>query len=233
MRGIYMPGGYPDRKSFLKCFDAVVDAGFEFVEVGVPFSDPVADGPVIETALGKVIANGTTIYDIRDDLRKVKDAPIKTYVMTYSNMIYSYGISKFSEDFKDLIEGVIIADVPNRMHEYFYAKGFEIPIISFVTPESRKRDIADIWESKGDFIYFVGIRGITGGQSNNNSDEIKSRIAEIRDVTDKKIILGFGIRTKEDAKSALEVAGGFVVGTAAVKVQDDFAEYSKYIKSLI
>lgn len=233
MRGIYIVGNYPDRESFVKCFDAVISAGYEFVEIGVPFSEPVADGPVIASAVQEALGSGVKAGDVLAGLKTLSKGKAKLYVMTYANIIYNYGIKKFSDDFKDVLSGLIIPDVPNMLHSYFYDQGFEIPLIPFVTPESREEDIKKAAVMKGDFIYFIGIRGITGGSVDLSSPEISERIQQIKAFTDKKIVMGFGIKDKTDADKALKVADGFVVGTAAVKLQKNAAEYSEFVNSLL
>lgn len=233
MRGIYLVGQYPDRDTFKKCLNSICDAGYEFVEVGIPFSEPVADGPVIAGAIQKALEGGANAESILEDIKNADTKGADVYIMTYSNIIYAGGIKDFSDKFSPYIKGVIVPDVPNRMHGFFYDRGFEIPMIPFVTPESRDEDIKLVAETKGDFIYFIGIRGITGSSANLESPELKERIEKLREITGKKIVMGFGIKDKEGADSALRLADGFVVGTAAVTKQKDVAEYTKFIKGLI
>jgi tryptophan synthase alpha chain len=233
MRGIYIVGNYPDKDSFIKCFDAVINAGYEFVEIGVPFSEPVADGPVIASAVQEALSTGVKAADVLAGLKKLNKKNAKLYIMTYANIIYNYGIKKFSDDFSNVLSGLIIPDVPNPLHSYFYDRGLEIPIIPFVTPESREEDIKKAAGLKGDFIYFIGIRGTTGGSVELSSPEISDRIKQIKGFTDKKIVMGFGIKDKTDADKALSVADGFVVGTAAVKHQKNTSKYTDFVNSLI
>jgi tryptophan synthase alpha chain len=233
MKGIYIVGGYPDRETFFKCVQIIENNNFDFIEIGIPFSEPVADGPVIMSALNKVIASGVSVYDILEDIKKLQGTKLKVYVMTYSNIVYGYGIKKFSEDFGLLLKGIILADVPNRMHNFFYERGLEIPIIPFVTPESREQDIQLLKESRADFIYYIGIRGITGQDLKDNTfQEFQAQLAKIKKITDKPVIIGFGIKSSQEAKAALEQADGFVIGTAAVAVQDDLEKYSTFLKTI-
>ncbi len=233
MRGIYILGGYPDRESFKKRFLAVAETGYDFIEVGLPFNDPVADGPVIAGAHNRVINNGTTIQSIINDIIDLKNISIKKYIMTYSNIIYSYGIDAFSKKLDGYIDGLIIADLPNRMIGFFYGRGLKIPIVPFATLETRNSDLDSIIHSKSDFIYFVGIRGITGSKADLTSKELLEKIKMLRAVTDKKIIIGFGIKSPEDAAAALIAGDGFVVGTESVSRQEDPVKFERYIKSLM
>jgi tryptophan synthase alpha chain len=233
MRGIYLVGNYPDRDTFVRCFDAVISAGYEFAEIGVPFSEPVADGPVIASAVQEALDSGVKARDVLAGIRELKKGSAKLYVMTYANIIYNYGLEKFSADFKDLLDGVIIPDLPNDFHKFFYDKGFDVPVVPFVTPESRVEDIRKAAEGNAEFIYFIGIRGITGGSVDLSSPEITERVKQIKSITDKKIVMGFGIKTREDADKAMKTADGFVVGTAAVLLQKEPAKYAEYVKSLV
>ena len=233
MKGIYIVGGYPDRNKFKESFKTIADSGFDFIEVGIPFNDPTADGPVIAKAINETIDNGTQINDIIDDIILLSDVDIKKYVMTYSNIIYSYGIKKFSDKLKDYIDGIIIADLPNRMTKLFYDKGFDIPIVPFATLETRESDIDLIKESRSEFIYFVGIRGITGSNADFTSKELTDKIDMLKKQSDKKIIIGFGIKNSSDVDKALNIGDGFVVGTEAVKRQNDIKSFKNHITSLI
>jgi len=232
MRGIYIVGRYPDREKFIENCKAIDDAGYEFIEIGLPFSEPVADGPVIAGAIQEAIESGADVYGIYEDIKEM-NLKCKVYIMTYANIVHGYGLKKFSEDFGKYIEGIIIPDVPNRMHEYMYEEGFSIPLIPFVTPESRLDDIKDAGNMKGDFIYFIGIRGITGGDVDLNNDELSERVGQLKELTGKPVVMGFGIKERKAADEALKLADGFVVGTAAVSLQKDTAKYKEFIDSLI
>jgi len=233
LKGIYIVGGYPDMRTFVKEVDIISKLGLDFIEIGIPFSEPVADGPVISSAIHDSIEGGMTTNKILDFVKTVDRKVIKVYIMTYSNIIFSYGLEKFSKDFGKFINSVIIADLPNRMHSFFYEKGFTIPIIPFVTPETRVEDMKLLKEKKGDFIYFIGIRGVTGGNMNSKKDEVASKIAELRKFTKKKIILGFGLKNRDDALEALKIADGYVVGTEAVKRQKEPDLFEQFIFNII
>ena len=108
MKGIYLAGGYPDSATFMECFRAVDSGGFDFIEVGIPFNDPIADGPVIADAIHASLKNGITPDTVMNDILSVRNSGIKKYVMTYANIIYSYGIKKFSDRLSGCLDGVII-----------------------------------------------------------------------------------------------------------------------------
>ncbi len=233
MKGIYLVGDYPDRERFIAAFMAVADAGYDFIEVGIPFNDPVADGPVIAAAVNESVKRGVSADSVIDLLHELKDVKIKKYIMTYSNIVYSYGIEKFSHRVKDVIDGIIIADLPNRMRHHFSDSGFEVPIMPFATLETRDSDMEILKDAKGDFIYFVGTRGVTGSSADLKSGEIVSKIKALKKFTDKKIIIGFGIKTHADTLDACSLADGFVAGTEAVKRQGDTGELKVFLKELM
>lgn len=233
MKGVYIMGGFPTHGRFSECFDAAVKAGFDFIEAGIPFNDPVADGPVIAKAAEESIFHGTTVETVISDMEKFKDLPVKKYFMTYANIVYHYGIKKFSDRVKPFTTGIIIADMPNRSTGTFEEKGFEIPIVPFATLETREKDMDIINRSKSDVIYFVGLRGTTGGKADFKSEEILRQIEMIKKNTSKKIIIGFGIKTHEDAVNACSITDGYVVGTEAVKRQHDINDYKKYLNELM
>lgn len=228
MRGFYIVGGYPDRQKFRECLFAVAEKGFEFIEIGIPFSEPVADGPVISEAIHEAVAKGVNIEEMMADVKEMKDKypDIQAIVMTYANIFTGYGEKKFTEDFGSFIDGVIIPDVPIRMGYWLKDRGLGIPIIPFVTPVSRPEDIGNIEGTDAPFVYYISIMGITGSDTKSSGADNGVRAGE---VTGKPVITGFGIRTPEDAKAALASTGGFVIGTEAVKRQKDVEEFKSYI----
>lgn len=232
MNGIYLTGGYPDRSGFIDCCKMVASSGFDFIEVGIPFNDPIADGPVIAGAIHESIAGGATPGTVMDDIALITGLKLKKFVMTYANVIYSYGIKNFSARMAPLLDGVIIPDLPNRMTGLFYDGGFNIPIVPFATLESREPDIDRMNASPSEIIYFIGVRGITGAQSDFSAPELIDKIGMIRKRTGKKLIIGFGIKTGADAQQARAIGDGYVVGTEAVRRQKDPAALKKYLNSL-
>lgn len=228
MRGFYIVGGYPDRQQFKKCLNAIAEKGFEFVEIGIPFSEPVADGPVIASAIHEAVVNGVDIDAIMADVREMKEKypAIKAIVMTYANIIHGYGEKKFSDDFKDILSGVIIPDLPTRMHYWMTEKGLTVPIVPFVTPVSRDEDIDALQDTQSPFVYYISVMGVTGSDV---AKEQNDRPERAQNVTGKPVVTGFGIKTPDDANKALKATGGFIIGTEAVKRQKDFAEFENYI----
>jgi len=232
MRGIYLVAGYPDRDKFFDCVKEVEKGGFDFIEVGIPFNDPMADGPVIARAIHESLDSGMTPDRVLGDILLLKNVKIKKFVMTYANIVYSYGIKRFSGMMSGLLDGVIVPDLPNRMASLFYDEGFEMPVVPFATLETRPSDLDIINRSGSEIIYFVGVRGITGSAGNLESPELLEKIRMIKENSDKKIIIGFGIKTRDDAAKALRIGDGFVVGTEAVKRQKNPEVLKEYLLSL-
>ncbi|MBN1495128.1 MAG: tryptophan synthase subunit alpha [Spirochaetes bacterium] len=233
MKGIYLVGCYPDADTFTRSFAAVAEAGFDFLEVGIPFNDPIADGPVIAGAIHESLARGVSPSHVMENIESLSHIPIKKYAMTYANIIHAYGIPEFSKRMTGLLEGVIIPDIPNRMARLFREKGFSLPIVPFATLETRESDMAMLNESESNIIYFVGVRGITGSKSDFTTPELVEKIRMIKDNTDKKVIIGFGIKTGSDARQACALGDGYVVGTEAVMRQKKPEALKAYLRSLI
>ena len=228
--GIYLVCDYPGRDRFLEAVKLCDEVGIDFLEVGIPFSDPTADGDVIEKAAFEVLKQESLndFYSALESVRKLFSR--KLYVMTYANMVYSNGIEDFASRFS-FIDGVILADVPYR--ESFRFKGvFEKQIVGFVhfvTPETDFETIDEIKASANDFIYFVSIRGTTGGEFRLDSDAI-SRLEKLKG-SGQDVIIGFGIKTKDDVKRACEFADGVVIGTKAIESLKN-GEFGEFLKEL-
>ena len=231
MKGVYIVGGYPDLNGYVEILKILSKSRVDFIEIGLPFNDPVADGEAITDAILKACENNLTIDTILEKAINILNDKI-IIPMTYSNIIFSYGVKKFSEKFKNKIHSIIIADLPNRMHNFFYNRGFKIPIIPFITLETRDNDLKLINRLKSDLSYFIGIRGTTGGKLNFNDKELKSKILKVKNIVNKKIIFGFGLKNKSDIEKALTLTDACVIGTEIVKHQRDLLLFNNFLKSL-
>lgn len=232
MNGIYLMGNYPDEKTFLTCCDIVYDCGYDFIEVGIPFNDPVADGPVIASAAHQVLENGQNTQLILESIGKMAQSKTK-YIMTYSNIVFSHGIERFYQQTSKVVDGYILADLPNRMkNKLFEASEMKNRIIPFATLETRDEDIEHINNSHADFVYFIGVRGITGAQSNPFKDEVEEKVKQLKASLDIPVVIGFGIKSMEDVNAALELGDGYIIGTEVVKRQHNPNELKAYLESL-
>lgn len=231
MKGIYMVGGYPDLNTFETCYKIACDSQLDFIEIGIPFNDPVADGPVIAKAIQHVVDNKITM---QQTIKIVAQDTSKTIVaMTYANIIYDYGYEKFSKNHANIFDGLIIPDVPNKYNQRLIDDGLSIPLVPFVTPETRPQDLAQLANTTAPFIYYVGVRGVTGGSGSYDTKQMQDTITEIKKFTNIPVIVGFGIKNKIDADKIMKFADGFVVGTEIVKKQTDPSEFKLFLEQLL
>ncbi len=229
--GIYLVCDYPNRENFLEAVDICEASGVDFLEIGFPFSDPVADGPVIEKAALSVL-DRENVDDFINSLSIVRSKfSRKLYVMTYANIIFGYGIEAFAKEV-DGINGVIVADLPYIESRRFSRtlKRHSINIVHFATPESSLEDLDKLKTASDDFVYFVSIRGITGGSLALDKD-IKEKIRYLKKDFDKDVMLGFGIKSRDDIKEACKFTDGVIVGTEAVKNLSE-GHFDDYIHNL-
>jgi tryptophan synthase alpha chain len=229
--GIYLVCDYPDKDEFLENVKKCEEYGVDFLEIGFPFSDPVADGAVIEEAAFDVLKreNTNNFLETLKDVREIFSN--KLYVMTYANIVFGYGIERFAKETEG-INGIIIADLPfiesGRFSKYFDRYGTNI--VYFATPESSFSDIDKVKSSAKDFVYFVSTRGITGGAFNLDK-QTKSKIVYTKNDLSQDVIVGFGIKNSNDIKEACIYADGVVIGTESVKSAVN-GTFSQYLKSL-
>ena len=234
--GLYLVGNYPDTGKFA---DAAVEGlrHFDFLEVGVPFTDPVADGPAIARAAEKALENGTTLAGILEGVREIRrragDAK-KIYLMTYANPVFARGIGNFARMAKKAgVSGVIMPDVPfvesARFKKHFGAAGMEY--VHFVTPESTPGQVKEIAAAARGFLYFISIRGITGSALSLDA-ETKRMIALARKWSPVPVVLGFGIRDAATAGAALASADGFIIGTRIIELMTEGAGLTAFFGEL-
>ena len=230
--GIYLLANYPSREAFIEAVKICDKNGVDFLEIGFPFSDPIADGDTLEKACHETLQK----YDFNDTVDSFKEVQSifkgKIYIMTYTNIVYSLGIDNFAERVGK-ISGIILADLPLREIGPF-EKGFKkhgINVIRFLTPESRDEDIKRAVKSARDFIYFVSKRGTTGGAFALD-DETREKIGRVK-ASGKDVFVGFGIKDRQDVKLACEVADGAIIGTKAVsELEAGIERFATYIKGL-
>jgi tryptophan synthase alpha chain len=211
--GIYLLANYPTKETFLAAVRACQDLGVDFLEVGFAFSDPVADGDLLERASVEVLKRNS-VDDFIESFREARTLFKRNiYLMTYSNIVYSPGFSGFIERVAPL-NGLILADLPLREISSFEKHLKGTTLIRFLTPESRAEDISSALRGAKDFIYFVSKRGTTGGAFGLD-DETREKIARIRG-KGVNVFIGFGIQGKADVETAFGAADGAIIGTKAV-----------------
>lgn len=231
--------GDPDLETTAKVVRAAVENGADLIELGIPFSDPTAEGPVIQGANIRALAGGVTtdkIFDFVKDLRN--DVKIPMVFMTYANVVFSYGVERFMAKCRETeMDGIIIPDLPFEEKAEFadVAKEYGIDVISLIAPTSDKR-IAMIAKDAEGFIYLVSSLGVTGMRSEINTD-LGDIVRVIRENTDVPCAIGFGISNPDQAKAMADVSDGAIVGSAIIKLLEkygrDAAPYvGEYIKSM-
>lgn len=214
-------------------------AGADLVEIGIPFSDPIAEGPVIEKANIRALSVGTTtdkIFDMVKRIRTKTDIPL--VFLTYMNPVFVYGVEKFFKNcHRTGINGIIIPDLPFEEKDEVLgvAKKYVIDVITLIAPTSKDR-IQMLAKDATGFIYLVSSMGVTGVRGEIRTD-INSIIEDIRQVSTTPIAVGFGISTPEQAKEISKTADGIIVGSAIVKIIEERGEAAgdvlfDYVKSL-
>ena len=214
-------------------------AGADLIEIGIPFSDPTAEGVVIQDANIRSLKNGMTTDGAFEIVRRVREkSQIPLAFMTYANPVFHYGYDRFFDKCKDLgVDAIIIPDLPfeEKLEMEEPANVRDVALISMIAPtsESRIREIAS--EAKG-FIYVVSSMGVTGVRSEIKTD-LDAIVESIRKVTDVPCAIGFGISTPEQAKAMASVSDGAIVGSAIVKIIAQYGdkaapEIYKYVKSM-
>lgn len=218
--------GDPNLETTAAAVREAVKNGASLIELGIPFSDPTAEGPVIQAASLRALQGGVTtdkIFDLVRELRK--DVTVPLVFMTYANVVFSYGADRFLANCKEVgIDGLILPDVPYEEKEEFLepCRKYGVDLISLIAPTSEDR-IAMIADEAEGFLYIVSSLGVTGTRT-----EIKTDLASIMEVvrqsTDLPCAIGFGISTPEQAKKMSDLSDGVIVGSAIVKL---LAKYGK------
>lgn len=231
--------GDPDTETTAKVVRAAVEAGADLIELGIPFSDPTAEGPVIQGANIRALAGGITtdkVFDLVADLRR--DVTIPLVFMTYANVVFSYGAERFMKRCSETgIDGIILPDVPFEEKSEFedIAKQYGIDMISLIAPTSADRVAMIAKEAQG-FIYIVSSLGVTGVR-NEISTDISQITEVIRQNTDVPCAVGFGISKPEQAKKMAGISDGAIVGSAIIRIIEQYGRdaaphVAEYVKSM-
>ncbi|RUM29907.1 MAG: tryptophan synthase subunit alpha [Aquifex sp.] len=219
----YLMVGYPDYETSLKAFKEALKNGTDILEIGFPFSDPVADGPTIQVAHEVALKNGVRFEDVlelSETLRKeFPDVPF--LLMTYYNPIFRIGIERFCKLSKDKgIDGFIVPDLPPEEagELKIVMKEYDLSFVPLGAPTSTEKRIRLICESADEMTYFVSVTGTTGARDKLPYERIKKKIEEYRKICNKPVVVGFGVSKKEHAREIGSFADGVVVGSAIVKL---------------
>ena len=219
-----------------KIVNAMVEAGADLIELGIPFSDPTAEGPVIQGANVRALSGGVTtdkVFDMVEKIRKNTDVPM--VFMTYANVVFSYGTERFCKRAQEVgMDGLILPDVPYEEKEEFaeVADKYGLDLISLIAPTSHER-IATIAKDAEGFVYCVSSLGVTGMRSQITTD-IGAMVKLVKAQKDIPCAVGFGISTPEQAKKMAVQADGVIVGSAIVKLCESYsADCVPYIKEYV
>jgi len=217
----YVMAGDPDRARSMEILKGLPAAGVDVIELGMPFTDPMADGPTIQLAGQRALDGGQTLIktlEMAAEFRRQDDVtPI--VLMGYYNPIYSHGVTQFLTDAKAAgIDGLIVVDLPPEEDDELClpAQAAGLNFIRLATPTTDDRRLPKVMTNTSGFVYYVSITGITGAAAAQSTD-VAPEVARIKAATDLPVIVGFGITTPEAAEAIAGVADGCVVGSAIVK----------------
>ncbi len=220
--GIFVSAGDPDTNTSIKILDGLVGSGVDMIELGMPFSDPMADGPAIQAASLRAIKSGMTLIgslEIASQFRK-KHSDTPLILMGYYNPIYRYGVELFLKDAQAAgADGLIIVDLPPEEDVELCdpSQNSELDFIRLITPTTLGDRLPFVLEKASGFIYYVSIAGITGTKS-AQMESISSAVNIIKQVSDLPVVTGFGIRTAEQAAHIASLGDGAIVGSAVVEI---------------
>ena len=224
--------GDPDLETTAAAVRAAVANGADLIELGIPFSDPTAEGPVIQGANIRALSGGVTtdkIFDLVRDLRT--DITVPMVFMTYANVVFSYGAETFIATCKEIgIDGLILPDIPYEEKEEFLpiCHKYDVELISLIAPTSENRISMIAKEAEG-FLYIVYSLGVTGTRSEIKTD-LKTIVDVVRQNTNIPCAIGFGISTPEQAGKMAAISDGAIVGSAIVKLIEQYGKESpKYV----
>lgn len=233
----YMTAGLPDMEGMKELLKAQEEAGTDIVELGIPFSDPVADGPVIQDASYRSILQGTNLKKTFEAVKEVREeCQIPIVFMMYYNTILHYGVKEFVEKCEEVgVDGLIVPDLPfeeqKEIKAFMTSEGAPI-LIQLVSPVSKQR-VPMILENARGFVYCVSSMGVTG-QEGEFYDSIREYLNEVKAQSDIPVMMGFGIQTAKDVEFVKESIDGCIVGTHFIEVLEE-AKYDldaakKYIR---
>jgi len=214
----YLMGGYPDTAASIECGLAAAGAGADLIELGVPFSDPLADGPVIHAAGTEALAGGVHLYDVLGVARELS-SQVPVVLMVYANPVLKRGAERFAAEAAEAgAAGLIVPDLPydeaGAVRDACDAAG--LALVPLVAPTTTPERVAEIGRDARGFVYTVSLAGITG-ERDELPPELGKTVARVRESTDVPVAVGFGISTAEHARRVAAVADGVIVGSRIVR----------------
>jgi tryptophan synthase alpha chain len=241
---VYCTAGYPQLNSTLDIMKALYENGADIIELGMPYSDPLADGPVIQHSGSIALANGMTIGKLFEQLKDFRKSPssggvgeaVKLILMGYMNPVLQYGFEKFCADAATVgIDGLILPDLPEHEFETEYGaiiKKYGLDFIFLVTPETSDERIKKLDSLSSGFLYAVSSSSTTG--SDKNMTDVSAYLKKLKSMQLKNpVLVGFGIKDKQSFDAACEHADGAIIGTAFIKALEGSVNLGKTIKEFI
>ena len=235
----YLVAGDPDLDTTLEIMHLFVKSGVDVIEIGVPFTDPIAEGPTIQRAHDRALKNDVSLKMILDTVKKFRTVDKETPIvlMGYLNTFISHIDMVKSAD-SNSVDSILVVDVPGELNlETYGISNPNINTISLISPTTKEERVESIAKNSTGFIYYVNLRGVTGS-SNLNIDEIQKNIARIQQYTDLPTMAGFGIKSIEDAKTLAAYSDGIVIGSSIVEMIDEesstkeFGRITKYLREM-
>lgn len=232
---IYLTAGDPSLEQTKEIVLGLDAAGVDCIEIGVPFSDPTADGPIIQAASQRALKNGATLAGILtmiESIRKVSEIPIVLF--GYYNPILSFGTERFADRAQEAgVDGILVVDLPpeesHELRQYTDRKG--IDFISLIAPTTSTERARIISSHASGFLYYISITGVTG-TAKPQVVEVKKDVERIRSVTALPLVVGFGISTPQQAKEIAPYADGIVIGSAVVKMIEENSERADLVSMI-
>ena len=231
---VFLTSGFPDPQNFTELALKVLDAGADMLEIGFPFSDPLADGPVIQHSSNIALKNGINLhktFQYAEQIKKKTEKPI--ILMGYANPVINYGIKEFTKSCNNTgVDGIIIPDVPIEEYENFFNAEFNgIDKVLLISPTTSDERVKIIDEKSGGFVYCVSVSGTTGNEKAQKDIEFIKR--SYSSIKKNKMLVGFGISSADDVKKYAPFCDGIIVGSAVIKSLTDDDKNSNKTLSLI
>ncbi len=217
---IFLTAGFPDKKDFTNIALKVLDAGADMLEIGFPFSDPLADGPIIQHSSQTALNFGVNLQQTFRFVKEIRNGTDKPLIMMgYANPVLSYGIKKFAGNAKDAgVNGLIIPDIPIEEYDGFFDNSFDgLDTVMLITPTTPDERIKLVDDKSSGFIYCVSVKGTTGVHHHDKSESVEFIKRTRTAVKKNKTLVGFGISSYDDAKMFAPHCDGVIVGSAVIK----------------
>ena len=233
---VYCTAGYPQLESTLQIIDTLQNNGADIIELGMPYSDPLADGPVIQASSLVALDNGMTIATLLSQLKGLKSKKAAIILMGYMNPVLQYGFEKFCADAAAVgVDGLILPDLPEYEYETEYGaiiKKYGLDFIFLVTPETSEARVRKLDTLSSGFLYAVSSSSTTGNEKDFNAVELYLKRLESYKLKN-PIMVGFGIKDKETFSTACKYANGAIIGTAYIKALEGVSDVERATKNFL